>query len=136
MAFKNLAIQEDDYSDMESLFRDLNSKIQSLYTHQSDIIRHYQKHALNKRDVAIELPTGSGKTLVGLLIAEFYRRKNGKRALYICPTKQLVNQVVELANKDYGIDAIAYTGSNKNYSQTDKHKYKNTSVALRKNNCP
>ena len=125
MAFKAISIQQDDYNDIESLFRDLNSSIQSLYSHQSDIIRHYQNNAADKPNVAIELPTGSGKTLVGLLIAEFRRRTQGAKALYLCPTRQLVNQVVNLANTQYGIGAISFTGSNKQYSQSDKYKYQN-----------
>lgn len=125
MAFKPVNFQKDDYENIESLFRDLSSSIQSLYSHQSDILRHYLQNAINHPNVAIELPTGSGKTLVGLLIAEYNRRKKGIRALYLCPTKQLVNQVVSLANTEYGINAIGFTGPNKDYDQTAKHRYKN-----------
>lgn len=126
MAFKSIGKKEKNYSDIESLFRDLPTKgVESLYSHQADIIRYYQNNALNETNVAIELPTGSGKTLVGLLIAEFRRRKYGEKVLYLCPTRQLVNQVVEISNSNYGINCISFTGSHKNYEDIDKFKYKN-----------
>src|SRR5262249_16188817 len=58
---------------------------------------------------------GSGKTLVGLLIAEWRRRKYGERVVYLCPTRQLVNQVAEQAKTKYGLDLHAFTGSRANY---------------------
>ncbi len=126
MAFKSIKKKSKEYSDIESLFRDLNtSGIQSLYSHQADILRHYQENAIDKGNVAIELPTGSGKTLVGLLIAEFRRRKFKEKILYLCPTRQLVNQVVELSNKNYGIKSIAFTGSHRSYSDIDKFSFNN-----------
>jgi len=126
MAFKSIKKKIKEYEDIESLFRDLNtSGIQSLYSHQADILRYYQEKAFDENNVAIELPTGSGKTLVGLLIAEFRRRKFKEKVLYLCPTRQLVNQVVELSNTNYGINSIAFTGSNRNYSQADKFTFNN-----------
>ncbi|MFV8226225.1 DEAD/DEAH box helicase [Christiangramia aquimixticola] len=126
MAFKSVKKAEKVYSDIESLFRDLPTKgIESLYSHQADIIRYYQERSYEKANVAIELPTGSGKTLVGLLIAEFRRRALGEKVLYLCPTRQLVNQVVEISNNNYGINTIAFTGSHRNYEDSDKFKYKN-----------
>jgi superfamily II DNA or RNA helicase len=32
----------------------------------------------DKPDIALELPTGTGKTLTGLLVAEWTRRKRGR----------------------------------------------------------
>ncbi len=46
-------------------------------------------------DVVMKLSTGSGKTVVGLLFAERMRRKyKGEPVVYLCPTNQLVAQVV------------------------------------------
>lgn len=66
-------------------------------------------------DIALQLPTGSGKTLVGLLVAEWRRRKYNERVVYLCPTRQLVNQVADQAASKYGIDLHAFTGSRKHY---------------------
>ena len=77
--------------------------------HQRDMLRDYGNNMVGKRDVALQLPTGSGKTLVGLLIAEWRRRKFEERVVYLCPTKQLVNQTVEQAQEKYGIDVNGFT---------------------------
>jgi len=47
---------------------------------------------------------------VGLMIAEWRRRKNQERVVYLCPTKQLVNQVVEQADEKYGLSVLGFTG--------------------------
>ncbi|MFC5409137.1 DEAD/DEAH box helicase family protein [Larkinella bovis] len=110
---------------------DLNTVgIEALYAHQADILRSYQKDALNKENIAIELPTGSGKTLVGLLIAEFKRINWGERALYLCPTKQLVGQVIELAER-YDIKTTPFIGTKSQYSVSSKSSYQNAdSIAV------
>jgi tetratricopeptide (TPR) repeat protein len=102
--------------DPESLFRDLRRrKVPGLLSHQADLLRSYMAVHTVHSDIALQLPTGSGKTLVGLLIAEWRRRKYGERVVYLCPTRQLVNQVSEQAGAEYGIDLHAFTGSRKTY---------------------
>jgi hypothetical protein len=94
-------------NDPESLFSDLKVRGQSvrhLWAHQADILRDYNKNFINRENVAFELPTGTGKTLIGLLIGEFRRRKFEERVIYLCPTRQLVNQVGSQA-LEYGISA-------------------------------
>lgn len=73
----------------------------------------------------MELPTGSGKTLIGLVTAEYRRRAYNKRVVYLCPTKQLVHQVVDEAHNKYGINTIAFTGSQANYEPREKAEYSN-----------
>jgi len=92
--------------DPETLFKYLRKApgIQYLWSHQADILREYGQGYSNKGDVALELPTGTGKTLIGLLIAEYRRRKFDERALYLCPTRQLAWQVGAHA-RAYGIEA-------------------------------
>lgn len=51
---------------------------------------------LNQQDVIMKLSTGAGKTVLGLLYAEMMRRKyKGEPVVYLCPTNQLADQVVE-----------------------------------------
>ena len=80
MAFKinpTAAVCPDD---PEALLRDLRKKtIPGLLSHQADLIREYLKMPATLADVALQLPTGSGKTLVGLLIGEWRRRKHGEQ---------------------------------------------------------
>lgn len=78
------------------LFRDLpkdSSTIKFLWGHQEKLLDKYHQSLLSKKDVAVELPTGSGKTLVGMLMGEYRRRALGERVAFLCPNKQLCCQV-------------------------------------------
>lgn len=102
--------------DAEALFRDLKNrdeKIQHLWAHQADIIRSYHKQQ-DRPDIALELPTGAGKTLVGLLLAEWRRSALSQRIAYLCPTRQLAYQVGEKADQ-YGIRAHVLVGPQADY---------------------
>jgi hypothetical protein len=99
-------------------------KIPGVLLHQGEILRSYVTQYLLPRDVAIQLPTGSGKTLVGLLIAEWRRRKFRERVVYLCPTRQLVNQVAEQAEDQYGLTVSAFTGPMANYEPAAKSQYR------------
>jgi len=110
----------------EALFRDLRTrKVAGLLAHQADILREYMQNAVSEPDVAFELPTGSGKTLVGLLLGEWRRRHFEERVVYLCPTNQLVHQVADQAINKYGIQVTPFTGSKNDYSQTAKSQYLN-----------
>lgn len=116
MAFKKPKGSAASLESPELLFNDLrNRQVKGLLAHQADILREYNRTAADRADVAIQMPTGSGKTLVGLLIAEWRRRTSGTSSLYICPTNQLVHQVADQANRLYGIPAIPFTGPKKDY---------------------
>src|SRR5690606_38493203 len=83
----------------------------------------YAMQAIEYPDVALQLPTGSGKTLVGLLIAEWRRRKFKERVVYLCPTKQLVHQVAEQANEKYGLSVATLVGKQRNFTPADRADY-------------
>src|SRR4051812_14194003 len=103
MAFKKPSAPVAVPDSPDRLFRDLpRRKHASLFDHQGQILRTYVAKAVDVPDVALQLPTGSGKTLVGLLLADWRRRKFRERVVYLCPTRQLVNQVAEEANSKYG----------------------------------
>jgi hypothetical protein len=110
----------------ESFFLDLRTrKIPGLLAHQADILRQYEEKALHEADVAIQLPTGSGKTLIGLILGEWRRRNYEERVVYLCPTNQLVNQVVEQSRLKYGLKVNAFTGKKANYDSRTKNEYLN-----------
>lgn len=81
---------------LAELFKQLDRKT----THTS--LRPAQLAALSaldsqigERDVIMKLSTGSGKTVLGLVYAEMIRRRyKGDPVVYLCPTTQLVDQVV------------------------------------------
>jgi len=124
MAFKRPTSHAAVPESPDRLFRDLSRrKHASLFDHQGQVLRNYVAHALNVSDVALQLPTGSGKTLVGLLLAEWRRRKFCERVVYLCPTRQLVNQVAEEAAAKYGLTVEAFTGKVKNYTPEAKTAY-------------
>lgn len=124
MAFKTPPTEATVPETPDRLFRDLTRRrLPDVLPHQAEIMRRYAAEALDEPDVALQLPTGSGKTLVGLLIAEWRRRKFHERIVYLCPTKQLVHQVAAEANDKYGLSVAAFTGSNREYSPNDKADY-------------
>jgi Rad3-related DNA helicase len=98
-------------------------KIPGVLLHQGQMMQRYVRDGLTVSDVALQLPTGSGKTLVGLLIGEWLRRKNSERVVYLCPTRQLVNQVVTQAESQYGLSVHGFTGRKINYDPTAKAEY-------------
>lgn len=113
------------YDSPQSMYDDnKQKKINGLIDYQSKIISDFMKQYGKNKDIALELPTGSGKTLVGLVIAEYIRRKYHKKVVYVCLNNQLVNQVVLEANEKYNIKAVPFTGSKENYSPTSILSYK------------
>lgn len=128
MAFKIRKGESSSFSSPQEMFQDnKRKKIKGILDYQSMMLNHYLKtingsNIINK-NVAFELPTGSGKTLVGVLIAEFQRRKYSRKCVYLCPTKQLVSQVCTQANDQYGIDALEFVGKQAEYDPQQKSKY-------------
>lgn len=123
MAFKIRKREVFSYSSPQDMYQDNKlKKIMGPLDYQTAMLDLYIKN-MEKRTVALELPTGSGKTLVGLLIGEYRRRKNKEKILFLCPTNQLVHQVVEQANLKYGLKAIAFCGKQKDYSPKDKSSF-------------
>ena len=124
MAFKLNRKSATAADSPEALFRDLrNRQVPGLLSHQADMLRQYQQRAIESANVALQLPTGSGKTLVGLLIGEWRRRSFQEKVVYLCPTKQLVHQVVDQSVSKYGIRAHAFTGSQANFAPVSKAEY-------------
>ena len=124
MAFKKLPAATSTSKTPDQLFLDLpRRRYTGLLDHQGQMLRTYAEKAVSSPDVALQLPTGSGKTLVGLLIAEWRRRSFQERVVYLCPTRQLVNQVVEEASNKYGMEVDGFTGSAREYEPGARGRY-------------
>ena len=101
----------DNTIDPIDIFEELpkSGKIDNLYHVQAEILQKWYSDLRDKTDVVIELNTGGGKTLVGLLMALSTMRETGAGVLYLVENNQLRDQVVSQA-VDLGITAKAYRG--------------------------
>lgn len=126
MAFKTPASSSSAPDSPDKLFRDLTRrKYPDVLPHQAEIMQVYARDAVDSPDVALQLPTGSGKTLVGLLIAEWRRLKFNQRVVYLCPTKQLVYQVASQANDKYGLSVATFVGSKHDFTPASRTDFNN-----------
>jgi len=124
MAFKTPPTASSVPETPDKLFRELTRrKFPDVLPHQAAMMQAYAANAVGTPDVALQLPTGSGKTLVGLLIAEWRRRKFRERVVYLCPTRQLVHQVAEQAHEKYGLSVATFVGKQRDFPPGDKTDY-------------
>jgi hypothetical protein len=108
-----------DYAEFLSSFR--SDKFRSLREAQGYILREYSNNYVSCPDVAIELPTGAGKTLIALLIAEAWRQ-DGKKVAILSANKTLARQMLEEANA-LGIPAVLMEGRGIDIPAPDKRAY-------------
>ena len=80
--------------------------INDLWDSQSEALKLWAKRR-SEKDLVIKLNTGGGKTLVGLLIGQALENELHKPVLYLCPTRQLVQQTLEKA-REVSIPAVPY----------------------------
>lgn len=124
MAFRSSSQNERVPASPELLFRELPRSpgaASSLWVHQGDVLREYSTHYKDERDLAIELPTGTGKTLPGL-IADWSRRSRRSQVVLACPTRQLARQVHAAAGRE-GVPAVLLVGSYKEWDPRDVASY-------------
>jgi Rad3-related DNA helicase len=122
--FRTSASEEPKPPSIVLMFRDLDRdpSVKYLYSHQDRVLEGYYQNHLESKDLALELPTGTGKTLVGLLIAEYRRRALKERIVFLCPTRQLCFQVNEQARR-YGIKTALLVGSQNEYDSALFYQY-------------
>lgn len=98
-----------------------------LWSRQADVLRAWSaleaKSGEFPADVAVELPTGAGKTLVGSLIADWRRRRYGEPAAYVSPTRQLAQQAAAKARL-YGIPAVDLTGPHGKWDPAEEIRFR------------
>src|SRR5579884_1480954 len=80
--------------------------INDLWESQSEALKLWAKRR-TERDLVIKLNTGGGKTLVGLLIGRALLNELRRPVLYLCPTRQLVQQSAEKA-AEINLEAVVY----------------------------
>ncbi|MGD0956702.1 MAG: DEAD/DEAH box helicase [Candidatus Acidiferrales bacterium] len=113
------------YATPEELFYKLSGRQRThgyLRGPQQDVLREYADKHASTSDVAFELPTGTGKTAVGLLIAEWKRQSHNKVA-YLSLTNQLAGQVLE-ESKRLGIPSADLRGTKDTRSSLEEGRYR------------
>ncbi|MBP2322621.1 hypothetical protein JOF56_003006 [Kibdelosporangium banguiense] len=125
MAFKGGSTVGPPPESPESLYRDLPRRpdaVPGLWIHQGDILREYRLKHTESTDVALELPTGTGKTIPGLVIADWVRRVRRQRTAYACPTQQLARQVASIAARE-GVPVSLLVGSHQRWPADAENRY-------------
>lgn len=77
---------------------------------QKDFLETWYKRR-NEKDLIGVLSTGTGKTLIGLLALQSQLNSGKGPCMYLCPTKQLVQQVIDEAGH-HGINVTQFAGDN------------------------
>src|SRR6266568_588426 len=85
----------------------LRGTVQNVWGPQAEALTAWHDKYRNESDVVIQMNTGGGKTLVGLLIAQSLVNETKGKVLYVCPTTQLVEQVASKA-AECGIPVTTY----------------------------
>lgn len=109
----------------EASYRDLPRRpdaVPGLWLHQGDLMRAYAADQLDTADLALELPTGTGKTLPGLVLADWVRRVRSVRVAYACPNVLLAKQVAETAVRE-GVPAVVLVRSHHRWPLPDVSRY-------------
>lgn len=101
-----------------------SNKFQQLWPAQDYVLNEYSKTFTSYSehpDVAIELPTGAGKTLIALLIAEAWRQE-GKKVTILSANKTLARQMLQ-ESQELGIPAALMEGKGVDIPAADKRAY-------------
>ena len=106
-----------DYEDLFAAHR--SERIPQLWPWQSEVLSAYSGA---QGDAAVELPTGTGKTLVGLLAAEAFRQRNTKPVAYLAGNKQLAQQVERHA-RELSLPVIRFQGRKDSWESRDVRQY-------------
>jgi superfamily II DNA or RNA helicase len=85
----------------------LRGTVENIWDPQSEALRNWDA-ARHKEDVVIEMNTGGGKTLIGLLIAQAIANETAGQVVYVCPTIQLIEQA-RMRAEECGLEVATYS---------------------------
>ena len=83
----------------------LRGSIENIWEPQAEALREWNK-ARKESDVVIQMNTGGGKTLVGVMAAQSLLNELNRRVLYVVPNNQLVEQTLTKVD-ELGLQAAA-----------------------------
>ena len=85
-----------------------DGQIRELWPIEKEVLQKYHSELKDERRLAIELPTGSGKSIIGLLILESWRRV-GKRVAILTSSLALADDMKRRCD-NLGIENVVITG--------------------------
>lgn len=90
------------------IFEDLTLRgtVENIWDPQSEALRAWDS-ARQEPDVVVEMNTGGGKTLIGLLIAQSIVNETSGQVVYVCPTIQLIEQA-KMRAEECGLEVATY----------------------------
>lgn len=92
-----------------------SASIPTLWDWQREVLAEY---AQVREDAAVELPTGTGKTLVGLIVGEHSRITEKVPVAFLAGNKQLARQVERQA-RELEFPVVRFQGSKDDWSKRD-----------------
>ena len=97
--------------DPQEIFKGLTLRgtVENLWEPQAEALRDWHKQRASS-DAIVEMNTGGGKTLVGLLIGQSLANETQGKILLVCATNQLVEQTAHRAH-ECGIRVATYMKS-------------------------
>jgi hypothetical protein len=108
-------------NDFAAFLTSFNStKFKSLWPAQAHVLGRYRE-CCGETDLGVELPTGAGKTLIALLIAEAWRASGAKVAI-LSANKALARQMLSEAQV-LGVPAVLMQGRGAEIPGIDKRSY-------------
>jgi superfamily II DNA or RNA helicase len=96
-----------------------SATIPELWAWQREVLAAYEALDI---DAAVELPTGTGKTLIGLLVGEDFRQQRGTPIAYLAGNKQLAQQVERQA-RQLNFPVVRFQGPKESWAMPDVRSY-------------
>jgi superfamily II DNA or RNA helicase len=96
-----------------------STTIRKLWPWQKEVLAAYGEVT---GDAAVELPTGTGKTLIGLLAGEEFRESTNGPVAYLAGNKQLAQQIERQA-LDLGFPVVRFQGGKETWDKKDVRRY-------------
>jgi len=97
------------------------TRFHALRAGQRVALEVYSERASVMPDLAIELPTGAGKTLIALLVLDYWRRQ-GKRVAVLTGNKTLARQI-EAEAAELRVPTVRFEGRGRDFPPADVRRY-------------
>ena len=85
----------------------LRGSVENIWQPQTEAVQGWYAARTTSEDIAIEMHTGGGKTLAGLLVGQASVNELRRPGFYVCPTIQLVEQTRARA-EECGLETATY----------------------------